>query len=259
MFLGLFGKSGFIVALDKNTGETIWKQDRVVPSTVPSREEKLGASPEALAKKADNRKAFGTSTIIEHEGRRQLVSPAGEVTYSYDPKNGEELWHVVHEGIGKDTSSRPVYANGLVYFTEGASNYLVAVDPSGTGGVTKSHVAWGTDDRAPYMSSPVVVGDLLFMINDKGGSMSCLDAKTGERIWRNRIPGGGTHWASPLYADGKIYVTSKNGSVVVISPARELAVLAENKLEAEFVASPAVADDAILLRSTTHLYCIAQK
>jgi outer membrane protein assembly factor BamB len=136
---------------------------------------------------------------------------------------------------------------------------MVAVDPSGTGGVTKSHVVWGTGDRMPNMSSPVVVGDLLFIMNDKGGSMTCLDATTGERIWRNRIPGGGTHWASPLYADGKIYITSKNGSVVVISAARELEVLAENELEAEFIASPAVVGDALLLRSETHLYCIEQK
>lgn len=249
----------FTVALDKNTGETIWKKGRVVPSTVPSREEKLGELAKDTGKPPDHRKAYGTSTIIEHEGRRQLISPAGEVTYSYDPETGEELWHVVHEGWGWNSACRPIYANGLVYFTEGASNYMVAVDPSGTGGVTKSHVVWGTGDRMPNMSSPVVVGDLLFIMNDKGGSMTCLDAKTGERIWRNRIPGGGTHWASPLYADGKIYVTSKNGSVVVISAARELEVLAENELEAEFIASPAVVGDALLLRSETHLYCIEQK
>jgi len=248
----------FAVALDKNTGETLWKQDRVVPPTVPSREEKLGKVAGALDKAADHRKAFGTSTIIVHEGRRQLISPAGEVTYSYDPKTGEELWHVVHEGVGKDSASRPIYANGLVYFTEGASNYLVAVRPSGSGGVTDTHVVWGTGDRAPYMSSPVVVGDLLFMVADKGASITCLDANTGERIWRDRAPGGGTHWASPLYADGKIYFASKKGTVSVISAAREFKALAENELDAEFIASPAVAGDAIILRSETHLYCVAK-
>jgi len=106
------------------------------------------------------------------------------------------------------------------------------------------------------MPSPLIVDDLLFMISDQGLA-SCLEANTGREVWKERLGAGGTHWPSPLYVDGKIYFSGEKGIVSVIAAERDFQLLAENRFEASFIASPAIAGNAIILRSLTHLYCIA--
>ena len=99
----------------------------------------------------------------------------------------------------------------MVYvFTSGLNCLLMGIRPDGIGNVTDTHVAWSTTRGTPEIPSPVVVDDLLFMVTDKGGIARCLDARTGEEIWKKRL--GGDHWASPLYAGGKLYFSSKQGS-----------------------------------------------
>jgi len=234
----------FIAALDTTTGDTVWRWDR----------------PQELyghVKPVFLRKAYATPTIIEYQGRRQLISPAAEVTFSYDPKTGEELWRVCHPGWDWNAACRPIFEHGLVYLTTGVSKHLLAVRPSGTGDVTDTHVTWSTRKFVPNMSSPLIVDDLLFMVSDQGYA-PCLEAKTGREFWRQRLRAGGDHWASPLYTDGKIYFSGKKGVVSVISAAKDFQLLAENGLDASFIASPAVAGNAIILRSLTNLYCIAE-
>ena len=189
-------------------------------------------------------------------GRRQLIAPAAEATISYDPATGKELWRVHHFG-GFNVASRPLFEHGLVYlFTSGLTGHFLAVRPTGTGDVTDTHVAWSTTRSTPHIPSPIIVDDLLFTVTEKGGIARCLEARTGEEIWRKRV--GGSHWASPLFADGKIYFFSKEGRVSVISAEREFQLVAENRLDASFVASPAIAGDALILRSEKHLYHVAQ-
>lgn len=323
----------FLASLDKNTGKVLWVKPREGGRDLAATLKAQGLSDADVEetkkeKPNDNRKSYATPTIIEYEGQKQLISPGAEVTFSYDPKTGEENWRVVHEGWGWNVACRPIFANGLVYFTEGISRRLMAVRPSGAGDVTDTHTAWSVEGRVSEIPSPVVVGDLLFMVSDKGGSVSCLDAKTGERIWRERLRGGGNFWGSPVYADGKIYMASTKGVVYVISAGREYELLAENRFEFDsgtkdasvgkeelaagkkdvsnsekdienlveqmqakgmsdeeireyldgvekkvsgskggraggdsqvgFIASPAIAGDNLILRSETHLYCIAQ-
>lgn len=253
----------FVAALDKNTGKTLWLQNREVDSDLDAvlRAEGLSEADIEATKKEkpnDNRKSYATPTIIEFQGRPQLISPAAEVTFSYDPNTGEELWRVRHEGFGWNVACRPIFEHGLVYITTGVARRMLAVRPSGTGDVTDTHVAWSVRGRTPEIPSPLIVDDLLFMVSDKAGVVSCLEAKGGEEVWRERLAGVGNHWASPLYADAKIYLTSLKGVVSVISAARNFQVLAENKFDASFIASPAVAEDALILRSLTHLYCIAR-
>lgn len=252
----------FIVALDKKTGKTLWLQNREVDSdlgAVLKAEGLSDAEIEATKKEkpGDNRKAYATPTIIKYQGRRQLISPAGEVTFSYDPKSGEELWRVRHEGWGWNAACRPIFEHGLVYFTTGFSKHLLAVRPSGTGDVTEMHVVWSTKRNTPSIPSPLIVDDLLFMVSDQG-FVSCLEARTGRELWKERLRAGGYHWASPLYADRKIYFCGKKGIVSVIAAERKFRLLAENRFEASFIASPAIAADSIILRSLTHLYCIAE-
>jgi len=132
---------------------------------------------------------------------------------------------------------------------------LLAVRPSGTGDVTDTHIAWSTRKGVPEIPSPLIVDDLMFWIND-GGGIFCLDAKDGSMVWRDRIRG--EYWASPIYAAGNIYFFSKKGKVSVISAAREYQLLAENEFDATFIATPAAAGNNIILRSLTHLYCVAE-
>lgn len=246
----------FFVALDKQTGETRWKADRNVNTDYRATLSDRGLSPKKGGKPNDNKKSFATATLIEAAGQRQLIAPAAEAIISYDPVTGKELWRTVHPG-GFNVSARPIYASGLVFvFTSGLNHYLMGIRPDGMGNVTDSHVAWSTYRSTPEIPSPIVVNDLLFMVTAKGGIARCLDAKTGDEIWKKRL--GGDHWASPIFADGKLYFSSKQGDVTVLTATEHAPqVLASNKLNAEFIASPAVAGDLLILRSNTHLYCIA--
>ena len=245
----------FITALDKETGETLWLTDRqAAPDPSAPSEADGGKVPEQL--KDINSKSYATPSVIEYQGLRQIVCPGHLGTFSYNADTGEELWRI--RNIGWNVACRPVFYDDLVYVTTGSARNLQAVRITGKGDVTDTHIVWSAGGRVSDLPSPLIIDGLLFMVSDQGGFTSCMDAKTGELIWRERAPGGGTYWASPSYADGKIYLISKNGSVTVISAGRQFDVLAENKLEGEFIASPAVADDAIILRSTTHLYCIAK-
>ena len=247
----------FFVALDKETGDTRWKVDRNVETDWVATLRGRGFSPKKGGKPNDNKKSFATASLINVEGQRQLIAPAAEAIIAYDPDTGDELWRTVHPG-GFNVAARPIYANGLVYvFTSGLNNFLLGIRPNGSGNVTETHVAWSTKKSTPSIPSPIVVDDLLFMVTDNGGIVRCLDATTGEEIWKKRL--GGDHWASPILANGRLYFVSKSGEVVVLSATREKPqVLAENRLNARFIASPAVASDSLLLRSTTHLYCIAE-
>jgi outer membrane protein assembly factor BamB len=152
-----------------------------------------------------------------------------------------------------NAAGRPLYGHGLVYInTADGPNPLVAVAADGTGDITDK-IAWRSTKSVPKRPSSLLLGDLLFMMND-GGVASCLEAKTGKELWTKRLPG--EYWASPLYADGLIYCCSQKGEIPVFKAAREFELVAENKLDDGFLASPAVAGKALILRSKTHLYRI---
>ena len=155
-----------------------------------------------------------------------------------------------------NAAGRPLFGNGLVYIsTADGPNPLVAVAPQGSGDITPN-IVWRTNKSVPKRPSQILIGDLLFMIND-GGVASCIDAKTSTEIWTKRL--GGEYWASPLYADGLIYCFSQSGTIPVLKAGREFELVAENKLDSGFIASPAVAGKSLILRSKTHLYRIERK
>jgi outer membrane protein assembly factor BamB len=239
----------FVVALDKNTGQTVWQRER--KSEIPS-------NPEGKDSIKKPRQSFATPTIIEYQGRKQLISPAAAGTFSYDPATGQEIWWVRHDGSCWNGACRPVFENGLVYVTTGYAKQLLAIRPDGEGDVTSTHVVWKTRENVPSVSSPVVVNNLVFMVSDSGGMVSCLEAGTGVKVWQNRLGSGRDHWASPLAVNGKIYFSSKDGEVTVISAAREFQVLASHKFNKGFIAGPAVVGDALLFRSEEGLYLIAE-
>ncbi len=226
----------FIAALNKHTGETVWRKDRNVD---------FGTTD------GDAKKGYSTPLLIEAGGKPMLISPFASHTIAYNPKTGDPMWSVKHGGM--NAAGRPLYGNGLVYIsTADGPNPYVAVNPDGTGDITKN-IVWRSNKGIPKRPSPLLLGDLLFMMNDSGVA-SCVDAKTGQEIWAKRLPG--EYWASPLYANGLIYCFSQQGSIPIFKAGREFELVAENKLDDGFVASPAVAGNALILRSKTHVYRI---
>ena len=222
----------YVVALDKNTGEIRWRKNR-----------RGGAM------------AYTTPLVIETGGSQQVVSSGGNRAVSYDLKTGEPLWWIGYDGFSLIT--RPVFGHGLVYLTSGYNRaVLLAVRPDGRGDVSGSHVAWTLDRGAPNTPSPLLVGDELYVVSDRGIA-SCLDARSGKLHWRQRL--GGSFSASPVYADGRIYFLNESGETSVVKPGTRFERLAGNTLPGRTLASIAVADGAIFLRTATHLYRIEER
>lgn len=249
----------FIAALDKNTGDTLWLKHRKAGSNFENLLKAKGVTDIEKTKKEkpnDHRKSYATPSIIHFQGKKQLVSPAAQVTISYNPATGDELWRVQHEGWGWNVACRPIFAHDRVYFTSGIEKLLFVVDPSGTGDVTNTHVISRIRRGAPEIPSPLIIDDLIFMVNE-GGVVTCVEADSGNQVWKGRI--GGKYWASPIYAGGNIYFFSMKGIVTVIPAQREFKVLAHNEFDEGFIASGAVAGNALILRSEGHLYCIEKR
>ena len=226
----------YITALDKETGKTVWRQDRNVD---------FGTTD------GDAKKAYSTPILIRAGGKDLLISPFASATIAYDPRSGEPIWKVRHGGM--NAAGRPLFGNGLVYIlTADGANPLITVDPVGSGDIT-SNIIWRSNKSIPKRPSQILLNDLLYMIND-GGVASCLNAKTGKEVWAHRF--GGDYWSSPIYADGLIYGFSQSGTIPVFRAERKFELVEENHLDDGFVASPAVAGRSLILRSKSHLYRI---
>ncbi len=255
----------FIVALDKKTGKTAWRKER----SIDYKDLGPDGKPEA---EGDWRKAYGTPHVAEFDGRPVLISSGAKAHYGYDPLTGTELWRV-EERSCHSAAARPVVGGGMIFIPAGFSKgTLLAIRaPSGQshdhsvvdatkpnetdGSPSQLGVAWKSTRNVPNKPSLLLVRDLLFMIDDNGVA-SCVEAKTGAEVWRERV--GGNYSASPVYAEGRIYFLSEEGKTTIIEASRQFKVLAENKLEDGFMASPAIAGKALFLRTKTHLYRIEQ-
>lgn len=233
----------YLTALDKNTGQTLWKTDRSV-------EWNDADVPGQMARDGDLRKAHSTPLIVNLNGKAQLLSTGAKAAYGYDPLTGKELWRVRYPAWSG--APRPVYDQGLGFIVTGhGQTELLGVRIDGQGDVTDSHVAWKVDSMVPRTASPILVDGLLYMVSDDG-SVSCLEAPSGKQIWRSRI--GGTYAASPIYGDQRIYFFSQQGKTLVLKPGRSFETLATNSLPNGFMASPAVSGRALFLRTKTDLY-----
>ncbi|MBI1311031.1 PQQ-binding-like beta-propeller repeat protein [bacterium] len=230
------GDVEYLAALNKSTGQILWKQDRTA---------------DHLKKKF----SFTTPLLIEVNGQSQIISQGTGAVYAYRP-DGSVIWKADY-GDGYSIIPRPVYAHGLVYVGSGYDRAkLLAIDPTGEGDVTETHVKWIMTKGAPHTPSPLVVGDELYVVSDKG-ILTCLDAVSGEEIWQERL--GGNFSASPLSANGLIYLQSENGESIVFRPGRTYQEVARNRLENDDVrtfASYAVIDSSFLIRSETSLFRI---
>jgi len=227
----------FVTALDKTTGKTVWRTRR----------------PPIRIEDGQRRKAYSTPLVVNHDGRDQLVIPGAQWVVSYEPQTGEEIWRVDH-GSGFSNVPRPVYSNGMVYIcTAFGKPQLWAIRVDGRGDVTDTHVVWKHVQQIPAKPSPVLVDDMLFVISDIGIA-TCLDAPTGKLRWRKRI--SGNHSASPTVVDDRVYFLSEEGEITTIRASADYEELAKGKIDGRIMASPAVLESVVLLRSDSNLYRI---
>jgi len=235
----IFSRDGaeepFVVALNAATGKEAWRFDR----------------PGDPAKKF----SFNTPAVIEVNGRKQLISPAAGVVNALDPATGREIWRVRHDGYS--VIPKPVFGHGLVFLGTGYdAPTVIAIRPDGSGDVTDTHVVWTCTKGAPHAPSPLLIGDELYFVSDRGVA-TCLDAKTGREHWTQRL--GGNYSASPILADGKIYIQSEEGPVFVLAPGTTYNKLADTGFKERTLASYAVGDDALYIRTEQNLYRVQNK
>ena len=241
----------FVTALNKLTGETIWRTNRSIDFKDLTEDGKPKAD-------GDFRKAFSTPYLFRepNEGQWVLASLGSKAGYGYDPSNGVELWriedHSAHSGTGM-----PVVASGQIFYVTGFSRATLYGIPVGSRGALDSErITWLTKRNVPNKPSPVYVNGHLFMIDD-GGIASCLNVESGDELWRERV--GGNYSASPLAANGHIYFFNEEGTATVIEAAPEFKIIATSEMGSGFMATPAVYKNSLILRSKTHLYRVSGK
>ena len=226
----------YIVCLDQKNGKTRWKKEREYDFKTDN---------------GDRKKAYCTPSVITHNGRQELISPGAVATESRNPKTCELYWTVRTGGM--NASSRPIYRHGHVYVFCGMGS-MSAIRPGGSGDVDKTHVTWTRRKVVPKKSSPLLLGNYLYMVSDEGVA-SCNNPKTGEVHWAERLGVKGQCASSPIHANGKIYSFSSDGDCVIFKPDPSgLQILSRNKLPDGCMASPAVVGDSLLVRTKQNLY-----
>jgi len=235
----------YVVALDKKTGETIWKSVRTADIYDPL--------------EPVYRKSYQTPIVINANGIELLVSNAAYMCFAHDVNTGEVVWTIKY---GFDsTVSQPLYYNGLVFVNSGwifqdNKPYFTrqfAIDPTGTGDVTETHLKWMYEDEVPQIPTPVIVDGKMYMVHDRG-MITCLDAMSGNPVWKEKLKGNFN--ASPIYAAGNIYFINVKGDCTIIKPGETFQKVAENSIGETVKAIPVFVGDQMILRTKDNLYMI---
>ena len=231
-------EGSFIAAFDIATGEEVWRTARDVIS------------------------AFSTPTIHAGAERTELITNGAGTMFGYDAATGEELWRM--SGSSFNTTPTPVVDGGLIYLTSGYRiRPIFAIRAGASGDISladgtrsNDHVAWSSPRDGPYMSSPLVYRGYLYVVATNG-VLTVFDAVTGERAYKTRIAQrGGAYTASPIAADGRIYLTSEDGDVFVIRAGPEYKLLATNSMDEVCLATPAISEGQMIIRTTGHLVAV---
>lgn len=226
----------FIVALDKKTGREVWRKNR------------------------EERSSWSTPVIVEVGGKRQAILAATNRTRAYDVATGDIVWEA--GGLTPNVIPMPVVGHGMVYVMSGfQGNSIQAIKLTARGDVTDtSDVVWSRRRSAPYVPSPVLSGDRLYMSKSNDAFLSCLNALTGEVHYEDQaLPGVRGIYASPLAANGYLYVVGREGTVMVLKDQPKFEVVATNTLSDRIDASPVMLGKELYLRGHEFLYCIAEK
>jgi outer membrane protein assembly factor BamB len=234
-------KNSFIAAFDVTTGQPAWRTAR---EEIPS---------------------WSTPAIFEHDGRAELVTQATTFIRGYNPESGKELWRL--GGNSEITIPTPIVGPGVIIVTNGYRGVqpIFAIKPGASGDITlkgdattNEFIAWSTNRGGPYIPTPVIYGDLLYVLAING-VLAAYDVKTGQRVYQERVAGGGSFSASPVAADGKLYLTSEDGDVFVVRAGPKYELLATNPMSQVIMATPAIANGVIFIRGLKDVFAIGQK
>jgi outer membrane protein assembly factor BamB len=239
----------YIVALDKHNGQTVWKTDRSIDfKDIQPNGHPIG--------EGDMRKAFSTPRVADFGQGPILISGGSKCLYAYEPTTGKEIWRMEYRK-GHSMSVTPLIGKDMIYFGTGHGSppELWALRPGGHGVLDDSQVAWKVKRAVPTRASPLLLDGLIYMVNDSG-VVNCIDAVTGADVWHARIDG--TFSAAPIAVAGRIYFFSEDGPTTVLAAGREFRILATNHLDAGCMATAAVSDDALFVRTRTSLYRIQE-
>jgi outer membrane protein assembly factor BamB len=232
----------YVLKIDGATGKTLWRVERPTPA------------------QAESPDAYTTPAVARPGNKPEIVVSGGDIVTGHDPATGKELWRAHGLNPANDPWYRIVASpvvNGDLVYAPTRVRPMLALRTGGRGDVTQSHKVWSFDN-GPDVPTPVTDGTLLYVVNDKG-IVWALDAKTGAAVYGPERLKPGTYSASPLLADGKIYVTSEDGLTSVFKAGPKFELLAENSLDSYTLSSPAVSDGQIFLRTESHLYAIGQR
>lgn len=218
-----------VLSLDAGNGSVRWKGTR-----------------------GDSRVGHVTPLLINNG--RQLVSAGGDRVQGFDPETGKRIWSIYSQGEGVTPS--PAVGGGLIYTSSGfEAPTLRAIRLGGQGDVTNTHIAWEQKRGVAALSSLLYVKPYLYSIS-RDNILHCIDASSGKIVWLERL--SGVHWASPVYADGKVYILSEDGVTIVLRPGAKYDEVARNDIGDTCLASMAVSQGNFYIRSAQHLYCIGK-
>jgi len=225
-------RASYLLALDARTGAEKWKVNASAGTT-----------------------SYSTPLVVDTGGgKAEIVVNSSAGLSGHDAATGQRVWYF--EESSRFPVPMPLHHDGIIYASRGyRSSPFMAIRPGGKGDISKSHVLWRAPSGGPYISSLVYYDGLIYMMGDVG-VLTVTDAKTGERIFQERL--GGVYSASPVAADGKIYMVSENGETIVVSAGRTPRVLSRNKLTARQLASPAISGGRLFIRSDDAVYAIGK-
>ena len=234
-------KDSFIAAYNLKTGKLVWKTPREEISS------------------------WGTPTVYEGKTRAELITNGSKAIRGYDPTTGKELWRLTPNS--EVTAPTPIVAHDLIYITSGYRPIqpIYAIRPGATGDITlkdgkesSEHIAWSKTRGGPYMPTPVVYRELLYTCSNQG-VLTAYNAKTGERIYQERVGGkGGAFTASPVASDGKLYLASEDGEVFVVRAGPKYELLATNTVGEVMMATPAISEGLVIVRGLNHVYAFGE-
>ena len=293
--IALFGSHG-LYAYDLN-GKLLWKQDLGVLDAGwfydPDYQWEYGASPiiykNMVIVQADIQKnsfiaaynikngkrlwitpreeipSWSTPTVYEGKSRAELVTNGTKAIRGYDPVTGKELWRL---GPNSEVATpTPIFAHDLIYVTTGyrVIQPIYVIRPGAAGDISLKNgkessdfIAWSKTRGGPYMPTPVIYGELLYIVSNQG-VLTTYQAKTGERLYQERLGGkGGAFTASPVASDGKIYLSSEDGEVFVVKAGPKYELLATNPVGQVMMATPAISDGLVIVRGVSHLFAFGE-
>ena len=234
-------KNSFIAAYDIKNGKRLWMTPR---EEIPS---------------------WSSPTVYEGKTRAELVTNGTKAIRGYDPATGKELWRL---GPNSEVATpTPIFAHDLIYVTTGyrVIQPIYVIKPGATGDISlkdgkesSDFIAWSKTRGGPYMPTPVIYGDLLYIVSNQG-VLTTYQAKTGERVYQERLGGkGGAFTASPVASDGKIYLSSEDGDVFVVKAGPKYELLATNPVGQVIMATPAISDGLVIVRGINHVFAFGE-